>query len=657
MTMKQQPPSNNAFKVDQKSTPRVRASDPVPDPSLPDAPEITGLLGPVPGDPQNNVVPKSVQAEGPEFTFERWFPVASLPGEFDELSIFVEGRRTWVETFDMTNMPLDPVILSLESKANLQTHGVKDIKIEVLNHDSTGTPANLSEYNILRVFVDARDPNLNDTPPAITLPGDLPGAVVTPDYLAGKLGLTCTIPRPVDSKGGDTWQAFWGVKDEVGISGVVPLTGPIEVIFPTAMVLEGKGDIAITYRVVDRAGNITQTSDPRTVTVVLDEPPGLGDLTVVEAPLIDKEEARNGVTIEIGDITGYLPTDRVQVYWHTILVEDRPIGAFPIFPMKFTADFATVSQPGNFYTADVQYFVFRSGDPLYPSAVVNVDVDLREPGIDNPGPGPEDPSLDRPVVTGESGLTNRLVEEDRNFPATARFTIPEGLVLGDFIDIYYGTEGGTLGSTYPVVGDEADDYVVELEIAWDIVDSYGNGRIPCYYKIRNAVNFKHSPVQEVVVEIFSLNGLAPATFENADNHPTYGRQMLCRHSPWLGVPIKILDPGVLLVGDKVTVHAVRYRNDDPTTPVGDPVKSLETEVLFNDIEGGLIINLDLGDWFRDFTGTQGRGFVGVRWSLFRPSTNDRGISDESQAHWDFRRTGSPFPTCVPDSTRGRGAKC
>lgn len=655
MTMKQQPPSNKDFKIDPKNTPQVRASNPVPDPGLPAAPEITGLLGPVAGDPQNNVVPKSVQAAGPEFTFDRWFPVASDPGEFDELSILVDGRRTWVENFDMTNMPPDPVVLSLEPKAILQTHGVKDIKIEVQHYDSTGAPGNLSEYNILRVFVDALDPNLNDTPPAITLPSDLPGAVVTPGYLDGKPGLTCTIPRPADSKGGDTWEAFWG-KDEEGISGDVPLTGPIEATFPTAKILNGvKGDIPITYRVGDRAGNITQTSDPRTVTVLLDEPPVLGDLRVVEAPLIDKEEARNGVTVEIEDITDYLPTDRIQVYWNNILVEERSIGAFPIFPMSFKTDFATVSQPGNFYTADVQYFVFRSGEPLYPSAVVNVEVDLREPGIENPGPGPEDPRLDLPVVTGESGLTNRLVEEDRNFPATARFTIPEGLVLGDFIDIYYGTEGGTLGSTYDVVGGEADDYVVALEIEWDIIDSYGNGNIPCYYKIRNGVNFKHSPAQEVTVEIFSLNGLAPATFDNADDHPTYGRQLLCDHKPWLGVPIEILDPGILQEGDKVIVHAVRYRHEDPTTPVGLPVPSLEKEVQFNDIEGGLTIPLDLGDWFRDFTGTQGRGFVGVRWSLFRPSTNDRGISDESKAHWDFRRSGSPFPTCVPNSTRS-GAK-
>ena len=101
----------------------------------------------------------------------------------------------------------------------------------------------------------------------------------------------------------------------------------------------------------------------------------------------------------------------------------------------------------------------------------------------------------------------------------------------------------------------------------------------------------------------------------------------------------------------VTVHAARYAFLDPSVPVGDPIESIAREVTFNDVQNGFTVTLDLGEWFRAHTANGGRGWVGVTWSIFRPSTGDRGTSDVVQVQWDFRISAPPVNSCVPDAVR------
>lgn len=620
-----------------------------------DPPELLNALPDVPGDSQKNVIPRGVQISGVKISFPRWSPLADeFDTEPDVWTVYVDRNRPVATGFYIGGDPVppDPFPVDIPPVSILQTHGEKDLSYRVVHANG-----NVVDSLITPVFVDTHDPNLNNQPPAITLPADLSGPV-TPAYLAGKLGLVCTIPRLADTRPGDTWHAYFGTADEVGITGSFPATGGAEVIFPTASIMAaGPGDYAIYYTATDRSGNVTQFSFPRTVTVQVSNPPVLGDLKVLEEPLVDKEEARNGVTVRLEDITDYLSTDIVRVFWNGALVDERSVGLFPILPFDFLVTYPTIALPGDEYTADVECTISRvSGGS--DSVSTTVDVNLTEPGIGNPGPGPVDDNLEPPTVRGNEGHENRLVEADRNFPAIASFIIPPGLVAGDFIDIYYGTMGGTLASTYPVTGSEAPTFEVALPIAWTIIESYGNGTVPCYYKIRNAVNYKHSPSQDVIVETFSLTGLADPKFALLSPLGTLN----CFNTltpplapaPWEGVPVFIKDDVTLEVGDRVIVHAVRYAISDNTTPVGQPVETPEHEVMFNDVQNGFTVTFDLAAWFRDFTGTQGRGFVGVNWSVFRPSTGDRGISDEVQVRWDFRGA-YPGGTCVPGSTRASGS--
>jgi hypothetical protein len=615
----------------------------VTDDPLAPAPQIMNALPDVEGDDQQNVISRDVQLAGLQLSIARWFPLAD-PDEEDTVYIYAGNTMIGFYVYDGDDPePPDPVEISLASVAALRSHGSKEITYKI-EHPSGNT--SLSE--IMTVFVDTIDPNYNNQPPAITLPTDLTGDI-TPAYLADKLGLVCSIPRMDDARPGDTWQAFFGDADETGISGEFPDTGNASVTFTTANIMAaGPGDYAIRYIATDRAGNSSKFSFPRTVTVNVNEPPILGTLSVLEAPLVDKEEARNGVTVRLSSITNVLSVDVVRVFWSDTLVAEQSVGGFPIFPFDFPVGYDQIALPGDLYTANIECSVSRAETP----ATTTVDVDLVEPGTGNPGPGPVDDRLIRPIVRGGVEMRdNQVVEEDRNEPAIASFTIPDNLVSGDFIDIFYGSMGGTQGDTYPVTGTEAPDFLVELEIAWSIIELYGNGDIPCYYRIRNAINYKHSPSQNVAVSTYSLDGLADAQFTVTSSRGTLNCEAGLSPRPWEGVPVFIKDTATLEVGDMVTVHAARYAFLDPSVPVGDPIESLAREVTFNDVQNGFTVTLDLGEWFRAHTASGGRGWVGVNWSIFRPSTGDRGTSDVVQVQWDFRISAPPVNSCVPDATR------
>lgn len=637
-------------------TQRVLAAAPAPTlvnalPNLPVVPPDPDQSA----DGQPNLIPHAVQAGGLTLSLPRWAPLAD-PGEIDTIFCRANGRMIGFYEYSGDDpAPPDPFILTLQPHAELQTHGEKEITYTIFHANGNVAPS-----DITHAFVDALDPNLNNRPAAITLPTDLSGPV-TPDYLAGKPGLVCRIQRMADNRPGDTWQAFFGSKDLIGITGVFPLTGSAEVIFTTAIVLAGgSGDREITYNVTDRGGNETQTSFTRTVTVATANEPVLENFQVLEAPLIDKEEARNGVTVRLGNIVDWLSTDMVRMFWHGTLIYEKPVGVFPIFPLDGTATFDVISSHGDMYNADVHCTISRDGLGTIPSPTITVAVNINEPGdTDNPGPGPVDPNYDPPTVRGNEGYENHLVELDRSFPATVTFSIPSGLTAGVFIDVYYGIMGGTLADTYNVTGSEAPGFEVALEIGWDIIEMYGNGdAIPCYYKVRDAINYKHSPDQSVKVELYSLSGLAEPVFSVLN---TVGRLGCFDRltpplvpAPWVAVPIFIKDDVALQIGDLVVVHAARYAFADNTTPL-DTMETTPREISFNDIADGFTINLLLGLWFRDFTGTGGRGWVGVRWSIYRPDTTDRGTSDEVQVRWDFRGAYPPLGTCVPDSTRALGS--
>lgn len=651
MSSNTQKPINKSS--DQEQGPMEEWADPTPIPGFSPAPVIDDLLPAIPGDNHRDVVPRAMQQAGLVLKIRPW--ERGLFNLFEPLTVSVNGRPVFITSFE-TDVPLpDPVVVNLGVQSTLQENGLKDIGVHVRNASD-----NDINYNIRRVYADARDPNGNRQPAPIEFEDY--GTELTPADLAGKLGLEFTIPEPAERRGGDRFSVHVDTSTAY-IEDNVPLTGPITGIIPSAMILARAGVIPVTYRLDDRSDNQTVLSDPAYVRVSLNNPPVYGPISVLEAPLVNKEEARNGATVRLQSITGHLPTDFLRVMWGTVEIYNKAIGSTG-GPIDIPAVYADIAAGGSFYTADIQLFVDRINSPTFPSPIVQVDVDLREPGdSQNPGPGPEDPTLPKPVLLGGGPLPrpdNRISDKDRGFDATATLALPAGLTVGDFIDLIYGPNAD-VASTYTVTGAEPTGFQVPFTVTWTLIESLGNNpALPIYCKVRDAVNYKHTPTQNVVVEIFNLAGLADPIFNNAQalsSHPHATWFINCTRSPWLNVPIKVLDPAILKVGDKVTVEAYRYAYVPAGTPIGapigDPVKTAEFDIDSTHVNLGLIVPLDLNAWFKDYTGTQGRGYVGVRWTLLRPSTGDRGHSMEVRALWDLVASGNP-PTCVPGATRRKG---
>lgn len=621
--------------------------DPIPDPSLSPAPVIPGLLPAIAGDNHRNVVTRALQLGGVRLEVAPWTRGFFFP--FETLTVFVDDRPIHIDTFDTAAALPDPVIVDLGPKSALQSHGVKDIRVHVLNASDNDV-----NYNINRVYVDAQDPNYDNQPSRIIIEDY--GTELTPAFLVGKPGLAFTIPLPADRRGGDVYNIFVG-SAIVALSDNVPVTGDITGHIPAATILARSGSIDVRYNLVDRSGNATVLSLPNFVQVSLNEAPVFGPISVLEAPLVNKEEARNGATVQLASLTGHLSDDVLVVLWGTVEIYRQSIG-MPLFPFDIPANFAAIAAGGNFYTADIKVMIERTNSPTYNAPVVQVDVDLREPGVQNPDEGPVDPALAQPVLLGGGAAPtppNRLFEKDRNFDATVTFRLPPGLEAGDFIDYVYG---GDVVDTYRVTGTEAADFPVPFTVPWAAIDAKGNGITKTHCVIRDAVNYKHSPNQDVIVEIFNVGSLTPATFQNATvvtGNPNFTYAINCVRRPWEGVPVRVLDPGILMIGDKVIIEAVRYAFSTPGTPVGMPVESSEFELNSEHVNLGLTVPLDLKVWFQDVSGTSGRGIIGVRWRLYRPSTGDRGRSDEVRAAWDLVGTGGNVPGfCVPDASRVKG---
>lgn len=626
--------------------------DPVIDPNLRPAPVIPGLLPAITGDPHRNIMDRDMQLTGAVLRVQRW-DRGGFINPFETLTVYANDRPIHVETYEASDVLPDPVVVNLGPKSALQTHGLKDIRVLVLNFGN-----NEENYNILRVYVDKQDPNYNAQPGLIGFEDY--GSELTPADLVGKLGLEFTIPDPADRRGGDTYKLFVGT-NPIPLEDDVPLTGPIEGTIPTAMILEKAGEISVRYSLEDRAKNATVLSHPAYVRVSLNNPPTFGTVSVVEGPLVNKAEAREGATVRLASLTGHLPSDTLVVHWGIVEIYRQTIG-MGIFPLDIPAEFAAIAAGGDFYTADIVLTIERTDGSTYPGPDTQVDVDLREPGVTNPGEGPVDPALARPDLIGGGpppNPLNHLSDKDRGFDATATWLLAPGLESGDFVDFVYK---GKVVATYPVTGSEAPGFVVTRTVAWSDIEEPGNGTVPLFCLIRDAVNFKHSPHQDVIVDVFNLSGLADAIFNNAQvvpGQPNFSYYFNCTHQPWLGVPIKVLDPGVLQINDEVMIEAVRYAFVPPGTPVGTPVGTPIESAWFTinspEVNLGLVVPMDLKAWFEDHTGTLGRGYVGVRWRLHRPSTGDRGISDEVRAAWDLVGSGGGVPgSCVPGASRRSG---
>ena len=165
----------------------------------------------VEGDSQKNVVSVTQQQNGLLMTIPPWQNAAEFPGEIDTVDVSIDGFE--LEPVEFEGPIVGDVTINLIS-GRLRSHGPKQIVYTVILHGTSNSASSLP----IEVFVDAIDPNNNNVPDKIISPV----TVITPEYLDDNGGITFTLPRPADSRPGDTYVVNFGRSSEGVKTGIVP---------------------------------------------------------------------------------------------------------------------------------------------------------------------------------------------------------------------------------------------------------------------------------------------------------------------------------------------------------------------------------------------------------------------------------------------------
>ena len=288
-----------------------------------------------------------------------------------------------------------------------------------------------------------------------------------------------------------------------------------------------------TYKIEDRAGNISAESDPVTVAVQLAQVPGLLEPTVpafdndpvdpANQPLIDEFDARGtanaGFVVVVPWNVGYKPGDEFMISLGNqnagpVLL--GPDGEDMEIPFPYTGSQAVWlagSTNGTVDTrvrADVTYTVSRNGAPAGTSPPHAVVLNLYQKAID---PDPETPvneRLTQPVVISASSQTDIIPIVDFGKDATLQIrkltdaTYPpvgDAFEEGDTLRIYYGSQPFF---TFPVpaLGDTAVPLNVPLSAK--LIKDEGSGDVPVRYEVLHELadggtNMNLSPTKQIKV--------------------------------------------------------------------------------------------------------------------------------------------------------------
>ncbi|SEN22934.1 hypothetical protein SAMN02800694_3163 [Luteibacter sp. UNCMF331Sha3.1] len=197
------------------------------------------------------------------------------------------------------------------------------------------------------------------------------------------------------------------------------------------------GKLTFSYKISDRAGNVSAPSEPVVLDVLL-----AGEVTNLEAPLVPQytkgtplgeSDARAQITVNIPQVAGPLATDKIMVHWGDI--EIGPVDVDPAADPMATAlvKYAAVldswsNDTGGLsdtvQTVDVSYRLLRGNMVAgRPTADTAVEVNLYQGGNVDPDPGtPANEHLVPPTLTSASGETNEIPKGDLD--KDAKVTVP-----------------------------------------------------------------------------------------------------------------------------------------------------------------------------------------------------------------------------------------
>jgi hypothetical protein len=304
----------------------------------------------------------------------------------------------------------------------------------------------------------------------------------------------------------DVIHTYWG--DTAGPTAVVDETdmGLNKVVFDFSrdfLISIASGAHDVSYRVVDRAGNISEASLAVSVVLLLDEIPEDYPAPLLDpaiGTLIDYTEAKPGVQVDIPHYPGAAAFDQITLYWG----KDNPLFPVPIPLGNETADIVlSLKVP---YEAlalvpvgevSITYTVTRQNQLNGVSLPTLVDVYLTLP-IPEPSLAP---TIQGTSVSSPNQDDNFIDEDDYELNSRAIVVWSDSFRVNDDIHLFWGDQQRP--QWYQINEEDlvaANDLVIP--IANSIMRAQGTGaEIPVYYSVirQGNPNASRSPLQRVTV--------------------------------------------------------------------------------------------------------------------------------------------------------------
>ncbi|WP_460418286.1 hypothetical protein [Pseudomonas sp. microsymbiont 2] len=302
----------------------------------------------------------------------------------------------------------------------------------------------------------------------------------------------------LDSSVSDTTNLPFNPSCEVDVNVDNKRQNPFLVDVPAAKLTNGM--FRVVCRLLDRSGNVGVQSPSLDVQVLLPVPVVLPfpQVPLANDGLLDLEDARTPVQVEIPRIEAAEPGDVLQVYWNTRPLQAVTVGATQQWPVRVDVPWADITAQGFVgpVLADVYYTSSRHGGSQETTGI-QVSVDLRVAGPDPEGPEPENPRLAPVVVKGRTG-DNHLGIPDINQDVTVEVLLYPQPEPGQTLQLHWNDSKDSI-STYEVKeGDQGNTTITFPLIPYDQVKD-SSGRVPVHYWTSNGVNRQRSPATLVTV--------------------------------------------------------------------------------------------------------------------------------------------------------------
>ncbi|WP_338522862.1 hypothetical protein NUH87_23395 [Pseudomonas batumici] len=437
------------------------------------------------------------------------------------------------------------------------------------------------------INVDQTAPNQGNSGPPLNFEDEVESNGLTDDYLSTYEGAPTTVDRWPDLFMEDQVIYYWSktprlLNADADEAGTLSITfdhaqgQPVEYTIPEGVIrASGPGLRYASYRLKDRAGNLGAFSAPKVVEVLTTPMPGDLDppwVPLASDGLIDLEDVRSMVVMNIPFIEGALGGDRVMPYWNTHAMPSFSLEDVELWPIPRDVSWQILSSGGFAAPTPTRiYYKYQRGSlPAEDSPSSFFIVDLTVAGPNPEGPDPINRFLDPVTVKGVTG-DDVVTSADSNRPLRVEVLLFDDPKVGETLELMWGSDS-VLADTYTVKAGDVAGQLLELYVPWSIVEDVGSHpSLPVYYWTDNGVNRQRSRDTLVRVAITRIEDLVAPKFIDAVQGTINCHTL---PPPWEGIRVHIPSDPRFVENDTVTLFWKGYSS---TNGSGAPIPGSEEE--------------------------------------------------------------------------------